>query len=882
MLKKEYEHGKVERKWLERWDDSLYYFDKSSEAEPYIIDTPPPYPTGDFHIGNALNWCYIDFIARYKRMRGYNVMFPQGWDCHGLPTEVKVEELHGITKNQVSRAEFRRLCRELTLENIRKMKETMRRLGMSIDWSQEYITMEDYYKKFVQYTFVKLFKEGLIYKAEHPVNWCPRCETAIAFAEVEYEDRETFLNYLKFKLVDGGYVEIATTRPELLPSCVAVAVHPDDERYKDLVGKEVEVPIFSQVVKVFADESVDPSFGTGVVMICTFGDRQDVRWWKEHGLPLRRSIDEQGRMTELAGKYKGLSVEEARRQIIEDLRAQGILTKQERLQQSVGVCWRCKTPIEILSTKQWFLKIDGDRVVEAARRVKWVPEHFFLRLKNWAESLEWDWCISRQRIFATPIPIWYCKRCGHVIVASYEELPVDPLERPPSVERCERCGGTEFEGESDVLDTWMDSSLTALWVAGWRPWGDTKFEPTALRPQGHDIIRTWAFYTILRTLLLTGEIPWETIVINGMVLGEDGYKMSKSRNNIVAPEEVIEKYGADAFRQWAAIGGAVGSDVQFRWKDVVAARRFLQKLWSILRFAMQHLEDFTPPEDDIRTLRTVDKWLLVKLSKLVKDVTENMEAFKFDEAMRRLRAFCWGVLADNYIELVKARLYGRFGDAARDSARTALYITLKTVAALLAPFTPFFAEELYSRVTRGNELRSVHLEKWPSPLLYDEDAERKGDVLNAIAAAVRKYKSERGMPLNAPLGKLEVYSNIDVSEEDGLDDLSSAAVAEIEFRKDVTALKAEVVPVKVAPKLSVIGPRFRDKTKEIIKTLEEADPKEVDKQLQERGSFVLRLGEEQIELDSECLEVERSFMLRGKAVDILEVDGAVIVVERTG
>ena len=887
MLKKEYEHGEIEKKWLERWDDSIYYFDRTSEAEPYIIDTPPPYPTGDFHIGNALNWCYIDFIARYKRMRGYNVMFPQGWDCHGLPTEVKVEERHGITKNQVSRAEFRRLCRELTLENIKKMKETMRRLGMSIDWSQEYITMEDYYKKFVQHTFVKLFKEGLIYKTEHPVNWCPRCETAIAFAEVEYDDRETFLNYLKFKLLDGNYVEIATTRPELLPSCVAVAVHPNDERYRALVGKEVEVPIFSQVVRIFADESVDPSFGTGVVMICTFGDRQDVRWWKEHELPLRRSIDEQGKMTELAGEYKGLSVEEARCQIIEDLRAHGLLTKQERLQQSVGVCWRCKTPIEILSTEQWFLKVDSERVVDAARRVRWVPEHFFLRLKNWAESLEWDWCISRQRIFATPIPIWYCKKCGNVVVASYEELPIDPLEHPPRV-ACERCGSTEFEGETDVLDTWMDSSVTALWVGGWRPWagnGDgsnsSKFKPTALRPQGHDIIRTWAFYTILRTLLLTNEMPWETIVINGMVLGEDGYKMSKSRNNIVAPEEVIEKYGADAFRQWAAIGGAVGSDVQFRWKDVVAARRFLQKLWSILRFSLPHLEDFTPPEDDVKTLRTVDRWLLVKLSKLVADVTECMDAFKFDEAMRRIRTFCWSVLADSYIELVKARLYGRFGDVARNSARTALYITLKTVSILLAPFTPFFAEEMYSRVTQDRGRRSVHLERWPSPLLYDDDAERKGDVLNAVAAAVRKYKAERGMPLNAPLGRLELYS--DVIDKSELDDLASVTVAEIELKR--ASVKAELLPVRVVPKPNIIGPRFRAKTKDLLKALAQADPKIVDEQLQKHGKFVITVGGEPLELDDECVEVERSFMLSGKAVDILEVSspggsGTVVVVER--
>ncbi len=334
----QYDHRETESKWLSRWEDSLYYFDKHSERRSYIIDVPPPYPTGDFHIGNALNWCYIDFIARYKRMRGYNVMFPQGWDCHGLPTEVKVEEKYGITKNKVSREEFRRLCVELTRENIEKMKMMMRRLGMSIDWSNEYITMSDDYKRAVQKSFISMFRKGFIYKDVHPVNWCPRCETAISFAEVEYEERETYLNYLKFKLVDeDDYIEIATTRPELLSSCVAVAFHPDDTRYKHLMGREVEVPIFSQRVRIFTDESVDPDFGTGIVMICTFGDRQDVRWWKEHNLPLRMSIDERGRMLDTAGKYKGMSVEEARKEIIKDLDRSGILTSREKIEQNVGV-----------------------------------------------------------------------------------------------------------------------------------------------------------------------------------------------------------------------------------------------------------------------------------------------------------------------------------------------------------------------------------------------------------------------------------------------------------------------------------------------------------------------------------------------------------------
>ena len=412
-MEKKYKPAIIEARWLERWHDSIYHFKASSDKVPYIIDTPPPYPTGDFHIGNALNWCYIDFLARYKRMRGYNVMFPQGWDCHGLPTEVKVEENHGVSRHHISTQEFRALCQQLTSGNIEQMKGMMRRLGMSIDWSREYVTMDDRYKQYTQRSFLKMYHDGLIYQAEHPVNWCPRCETAIAFAEVEYEDRDAYLNYVFFsgaeEETEQAEIEIATTRPELLGSCVAVAVHPDDERYKAIVGKELEVPLFAHAVPVYEDESVDPEFGTGVVMICTFGDRQDVRWWKLHNLPLRASIDERGRMTEVAQGYEGLTVAECKEKILDDLKAKGMLKKRESIKQNVGVCWRCKTPIEIISTRQWFVRVQKDAIINAAREINWYPEHFRIRLENWVESMDWDWCISRQRIFSVPIPVWYCK-----------------------------------------------------------------------------------------------------------------------------------------------------------------------------------------------------------------------------------------------------------------------------------------------------------------------------------------------------------------------------------------------------------------------------------------------------------------------------------------
>jgi valyl-tRNA synthetase len=849
-LPKEYDYNAIEEKWMNTWQDSMFYFDWNSEKTQFIIDTPPPYPTGNFHIGNALNWCYIDFVARYKRMRGYNVMFPEGWDCHGLPTEVKVEEINGITKSQVSRGEFRRMCVELTTKNIERMRKSLRRLGFSIDWSNEYITMEPSYFGKTQASFVQMYEHGKIYQQNHPVNWCPRCETAIAFAEVEYDARNTVLNFLNF-----DKLRIATTRPELLAACVAVAVNPDDDRYSIYVNTEVKVPVFGYEVKVISDKSVDPTFGTGVVMICTFGDKQDVRWWVEHNLPLRKAIDKTGKMTDIAGKYAGMSTDECKKAIIEDMKITGILYRQEKLDQNVGLCWRCKTAIEILSERQWFVRIIAEDILKTANEVTWVPDYMKVRLENWTGTMEWDWCISRQRIFATPIPAWYCAECGQTKVAKEEWLPLDPTQKKPP-EACE-CGSTEFRGEEDVLDTWMDSSISALHVSGWL--SDKPLHlPAQLRPQGYDIIRTWAFYTILRSKSLLDKKPWETILLNGMVLGEDGHKMSKSRNNFVVPEEVMKKNGADAFRQWAAIGGTTGSDIIFSWKDVVAGSRFLQKLWSIMRFSLPHISDkpvpFTP----------IDLWLLSKLGRLVKECTEKMDDYLFDETFKAIRGFAWEILADNYIELAKSRLYGD-GEGKR-AAQYTLFVTIDTLSRLLAPFLPYFSEEVYSHLKQ----ESVHLAAWPQAdeSLINANAEVTGELIKEITAAIRRYKSEHGMALNAQLAGVEIYSTLEDAS-----DIAGAANSEVMLKTGVPDF--ETVPTALVPNMKVLGKTYRIRAKPIAEAILNADPK-----FGASGSIELTVDNENIILDNTCFTVEKDRLLKGKAVDVLEVGNAVIVITR--
>ena len=649
-IPKDYDFKK-EKEWEKKWEDeNIYKYIGDGSRPRYVIDTPPPYPTGAIHLGHVLNWVYIDMNARYRRQKGYDVLFPQGWDCHGLPTEVKVEETHGIKKNDVSRAQFRQYCIDLTTKNIASMKADMKAMGYSQDWTREFVTMNPEYMKRTQYSFLKMYEDGLIYQGKHPVNWCPRCQTAIAFAEVEYSDNTTFLNYVNFPpAVEDSYndiassqesgkqadpkeegILIATTRPELMSACVAVVIHPEDERYTHLLGKYVEVPLSHQKVKIIADEEVDPEFGTGAVMICTFGDKTDVSWVQKYDLEVIDVIDDSGTLTAAAGRYEGMDLQTCKKQTIEDLDSEGYLLKKEQVDQNVGQCWRCKTPVEILLKEQWFVAVRDliEKTKVAANEMNWVPEHMKSRMINWADSMEWDWCISRQRIFATPIPVWYCKDCGKVILPEVDDLPIDPTVDKPK-HACE-CGCEEFVPEVDVLDTWMDSSISPLSIAGWPDEDYVNHFPSNIRPQGHDIIRTWAFYTTLRCLALTDQKPFDDIVINGMVFGEDGNKMSKSRPEfVVGPEEVIEKYGADSLRTWAA-NSVPGSDVIFDWKDIKHGYRFLRKFWNAFRFISMQIFDEEISYGEVKdNLGPIDLWILSKLNNLNRTVDEAFEEYNF-------------------------------------------------------------------------------------------------------------------------------------------------------------------------------------------------------------------------------------------------------------
>lgn len=713
-------------------------------------------------MGHVYNHMWIDLIARYKRMRGFGVYLPQGFDCHGLPTELAVEREFGV-KGEKDRELFLKKCVEWTDNAVKRMKSQFESLGYSADWDYTYRTMDPDYKKLVQKTLLVFYNKGMLYREKHPVLWCPNCETALAKAEVGYVEKEGRLYYIDLTIENGKEkLTIATTRPEMMPACVAVFVHPEDERYRKFVGKKAVLPVFNRSVPVISDEAVDMDFGSGVVYLCTFGDEQDIQWQKKYRLPVIEAVDKKGVLTEAAGEYVGLKVEDAREKIVGELENKGVIRKIEKLPHKV-LCHTergsCKTPIELLPLEQWFIKVreHSPNIIKAAEAMKWYPSYMLQRLIDWTTSMDWDWIISRQRVFGTPIPFWVCQKCGTVVPAREDELPADPrgTER-----KCQKCGGSAF-GEMDVCDCWVDSSVTPLRISLWDKDNEfhSKTYPSSLRPQGYEIIRTWTFYTIFRNLILTGQPCFKDLMINGMVAGPDGRKMSKSFGNIIAPEEPLKKYSADSLRQWAA-AGTLGDDYPFSWEECEHSQKFLTKFWNISRFIEMHLQDYSQVENP--RLRETDKWILSKLQTLVENATLRLDEYSFNTTLTELRSLVWHDFADNYLEMVKHRLYKPeiYGTESRKAAQYTLHTVLNTVLRLLSPFTPHICDEIWTSVFKAeNNLASTSA--WPAvdAELKNPETESAGELAKEIIGELRKRKSEKNLSQGKELEHVKIAVN---------------------------------------------------------------------------------------------------------------------------
>jgi valyl-tRNA synthetase len=760
MLSKKYNPIEAEKKWQEHWKNiDIYKYNPNSDRATFSIDTPPPTISGSLHIGHIFSYTQAEMIARFQRMQGKNVFYPFGFDDNGLPTERLVEKEQGIRAVDMPRSEFISSCLSTTKKYEEEFRNLWLSMGFSVDWNLQYETINPRVQKISQEAFLDMARTGKAYIKESPVLWCTTCQTSIAQAELESTDTETTFNYIPF-MVEGHELIVATTRPELLYGCVCLFVNPEDEKYSKYIGKTALVPLYNYEIPILSDEKVSLDKGTGVVMCATFGDTTDVEWYEKHKLPYRKVIEPNGNISDNVPLIGGLKVIKARAIIIEHLKENNLLRKSEAITHTVSIHERCGKQIEIIPSKQWYIDIlsEKDTYLKAADEINWYPASMKNRYITWVENLKWDWCISRQRYFGIPFPLWYCSKCGKTIFPKDEELPLNPMETKPS-QTCS-CGSNEFTPETAVLDTWATSSLTPLINSGWGSENDItdKLLPMGMRTQAHEIIRTWAFYTIVRSLFHSGSIPWKDIMICGFVLAKKGEKISKSKNNAVSsPKELIEKYSADALRYWAA-GARLGTDTMFSEDELKASNRFLTKLWNAAKFCIMQLEGYNgeKPEE----LLPIDQWIIEKLNMVERLAIINLDQYEIGLAKHDIDEFFWSDFCDNYLEIVKDRLYKPeiHGEAEKLSGQYTLYTVLLELLKLYAIYVPHITEEIYQSYFKNlEETSSIHIIQWNrNPNSENEAILSFGENIKALISEVRKYKSERNLSLKDPIASVAI------------------------------------------------------------------------------------------------------------------------------
>ncbi len=709
---------KLENELLNEWERDSHDTFKNDGRPKYIIDTPPPYVNMPVHIGHAYTYVYMDAIARFKRMRGFDVLFPLGLDRNGLPIEVQVEKEFKISVRTTPREAFISKCKEMLDKYSLATVNSFKLLGISFnEYKKDYTlggmyeTDDQEFRRLTQETFIELFNRGLIYESEKVSNYCPDCKISLSDAEVEYEEGNTGLYYIKFQLEGNQDLVVATTRPELLGACKAIIYNPDDKRYQHLQGKLAAVPIYGHTVPVLAHPYAKQEFGTGLVMICSFGDRGDIMVFKDLGLTPTFLIDENGLMNDSAGKYSGLKVKEARKAIINDLKDKGLIVKEEQIKHETPICWRSKTPIEFIPRKELYLKqvIFKDELKRLSSLMRFYAPESSELLTRWIDSITDDWVISRRRYYGTEIPVWYCKKCGEPYVPPKGKYYRPWIENPP-VDKCPKCGGNEFVGETRIFDTWFDSSNTPMYISGYL-WDKEFFRknfPVSLRPQGKEIVRSWLYFTLLKSYLIAGDRPFNDVWVHMHVVDEKGYKMSKSQGNVIDPMYVIKRYGAEAFRTWVFLEGDITQgDVKCSYNRIESAGKFLTKLLNISRFVK------SLNAQNISEITATDMWILSELKKLVAYVNDMNEAYAFNKGFTAIRDFTWFVFADHYLEMVKPRIYssGEFTEKEKLSSLQTMNFVLKTLLRLMAPYIPFITYYIYKNVYE----RDVHQEPYPLP-----------------------------------------------------------------------------------------------------------------------------------------------------------------------
>lgn len=784
-MAKAYNPKEVEDKIYDFWQEGNYFHaEVDKDKKPYTIVMPPPNITGQLHMGHALDNTLQDILIRWRRMQGYSALWLPGTDHASIATEAKIVEAmrkEGITKEDLGREKFLERAWEWKKEYGGRIVSQLKKMGSSCDWERERFTMDEGCSKAVKEVFVRLYNKGLIYRGERIINWCPHCKTSISDAEVEFEEQASHFWHLRYPLTDGsGYLELATTRPETLLGDTAVAVNPSDERYKDLVGKTLTLPLVGREIPIIADDYVDVDFGTGVVKITPAHDPNDFQVGLRHNLPVINVMTDDAKIVEDYPKYAGMDRYEAREAIVKDLDEGGFLVKVEKHDHNVGTCYRCHSTVEPRVSKQWFVKMDelAGPAIECVKsgKTKFVPERFNKIYYHWMENIR-DWCISRQLWWGHRIPAYYCDECGEVTVA--KEMP----------EKCPKCGCTHLHQDEDTLDTWFSSALWPFSTLGWpdkTPELDYYF-PTNTLVTGYDIIFFWVARMIFSSVEQMNSQPFDTVFIHGIVRDENGVKMSKSLGNGIDPLLVIDQYGADALRMFLATGNSPGNDMRYSEKRVEACRNFANKLWNASRFVHMNIDDYNVKNELPATLETEDKWILHTLNNVAKEVNENLEKFELGIALSKIYDFIWNSYCDWYIELCKARLQSE-GETAQNARQVLIYV-LDKILKLLHPFMPFITEEIWQTIPHDTDGKTVMLEKYPEydpSLDFPSEAEEMMKVMEAITA-IRTQRNEMNVP---PSKKAKLFIATAIPEtfsngEQFFKKLASASEVEISDSFDI-------------------------------------------------------------------------------------------------
>jgi len=797
LLKEKAWDKELEKPIVQEWrDNQVYKFDASSTKPVYSIDTPPPYVNAPVHIGQATTYILMDMFARYHRMKGYNILFPLGLDRNGLPIEVAAEKKFKVRLNMVPREQFIDMCKQVLEESSLASTESFFLAGIGFNsWKvgkeigDVYQTDSPEYRALTQGTFIDLWNKGLIYEGEYPTNFCTGCQTTLADAEVDYEDRPTLFNDITFIVKETGEkLTIATTRPELLCGCKMVVYHPSDERYNKLEGKMAIVPVYGFEVPIKSHTVADPEKGTGLVMMCSYGDSTDVRFFREMNLSPVFAINSNGVMNEKAGPLNGLKVKAAREKIIELLKEQGLLTGQREITHSTPICERSKDPIEFISMKEFYLKQVEfkDEIRKISDKLEFFSPESKQILDNWINSVSIDWPISKRRYYATEVPLWYCEKCGWVCVPEKGKY-YQPWRDPAPVDKCPKCGSTQFKGETRVFDTWFDSSISPLYILQYGR-DDSFFgksTPCTLRPQGKEIVRTWLYYTLLKCYLLTGKPIFKEVFINYHIVDSEGEKMSKSKGNVIDPQDVIKKYGAESFRLWAAVEGNLDKqDFRCSYDRIQGAGKTLIKLWNVARFISMF------PKVDKKlsevNLTDTDKWIIQEMNGVIKMASNMYPKYDFHNPVINMRHFIWETFASHYLELVKNRAYnstGSFSKEEQESAIFALYYCLEMMLKVLAPVIPMITSKIYKELYG----KDVHFLPFPD-VEQEFKSEFTSDDLATLNSAIWKAKKDAGQSLKAEISELQVPEKFKAIEKD----LISAHSAKI---------------LKYAPEVNIVLPQ---------------------------------------------------------------------------